>query len=62
MKLGIGVRFTNGKKEGVILQTCMVLPKHHNRCDEEGPFYGVHYEEGTYTWYSKEELLRIIKK
>ena len=47
----IGLRF--GRNEGVILQTCKQLPKHHNRDNEQGPFYGVHYEEPyRYVWYN----------
>jgi hypothetical protein len=61
-KLRIGVRFQSENKEGVILQSCGNLPKHHNREDEKGPFYGVHYEGGKYTWYSEEQLLEVLKK
>jgi len=58
----IGLRFTYNNKEGVILQTCKQLPKHHNRENEVGPFYGVHYDEGVYTWYSEHELLKLRNK
>tara|TARA_R110000803_G_scaffold41987_1_gene90143 strand:+ start:2399 stop:2599 length:201 start_codon:yes stop_codon:yes gene_type:complete len=58
--LRIGSRFTYNGKEGVILQICNKLPKHHNRENETGPFYGVHYEESNYVWYNEQELIKII--
>jgi hypothetical protein len=60
-KIGIGFRFDEHGSNGVILQSCKELPKHHNREDEVGPFYGVHYEDGEYTWYSKSQLEEIIE-
>ena len=60
-KIGIGLRFICNSKEGVILQTCNKLPKHHNRETEIGPFYGVHYVEGNYTWHNEQELKEILK-
>ena len=32
---------------------------HHNRENEVGPFYGVHYDGGNYTWYSEQELIKL---
>ena len=61
-KIGIGLRFTYNSKDGVVLQTYNKLPKHHNRENEVGPFYGVHYEGGKYTWYSEQELLKLKYK
>lgn len=61
-ELGIGTRIVHNDIEGVILQTCKQLPKHHNRETEIGPFYGVHYEEGNYTWYNEQELIKIKNK
>jgi len=61
-KLGIGTRFTNNRKEGVVLQTCKKLHSHHNRENEDGPFYGVHYDGGNYTWYSEKELIELVKR
>jgi hypothetical protein len=58
-KIGIGLRFTHSNKDGVVLQTCNILPKHHNRENEVGPFYGVHYDGGNYTWYSEQELIKL---
>lgn len=60
--LRIGLRFQTEEKEGVILQSCANLPKHHNREGEVGPFYGVHYEGDGYTWYNAEQLLEILKE
>tara|TARA_R110000824_G_scaffold113599_5_gene263368 strand:- start:4989 stop:5189 length:201 start_codon:yes stop_codon:yes gene_type:complete len=61
-KIGIGLRFTYNSKDGVVLQTYNKLPKHHNRENEVGPFYGVHYEGSNYTWYNKEELMGILNQ
>ena len=61
-KRGIGLRFMYNSKEGVILQTCNKLPKHHNRENEVGPFYGVHYEGGDYNWYNEQKLKEILNQ
>jgi len=61
-KIGIGLRITHDNKDGVILQTCNKLPKHHNREKEVGLFYGVHYEECNYTWYNEQELIKILNQ
>lgn len=57
----IGLIINEYENRGVILQSCKTLPKHHNRKDEVGPFYGVSYESGDYVWYNKEQMEDLLK-
>jgi len=62
IKIGIGLTFETENDNGVILQSCKNLPKFHNREDEVGPFFGVHYENSKYVWYSKDQLQEFLKE
>ena len=55
----IGIRFEHEDKEGVVLQTCQHLPKHHKREEEVGPFYGVYYE-AEYVWYNDADIKKLL--
>jgi hypothetical protein len=57
----IGFRLSVKREEGVVLQTCKVLPKHHNREDEIGYFYGVKWED-KYVWYNYQQIIDLIKE
>jgi Uma2 family endonuclease len=57
----IGFSFDEYVDRGVVLQMCKTLPKHHNRQDEIGPFYGVSYNSGKYIWYSEKEMTQLLK-
>jgi hypothetical protein len=58
----IGLIINEYENRGVILQSCKTLPKHHNREDEVGPFYGVSYESGEYIWYNQKEMEKLLLK
>jgi len=57
----IGITFGEYKDKGLILQSYNKLPKYHGRETEVGPFYGVTYESGKYVWYSKKEIIELLK-
>jgi|TARA_R110000772_G_scaffold156259_1_gene267367 hypothetical protein len=56
----IGTTFGEYGDRGVILQYCKVLPKHHKRENEVGPFYGVNYESNKYVWYNQKEMIELL--
>lgn len=58
----IGLRFyhpDDKHNEGVILQSCMYLPKIRNN-NKKGPWFGVHFEESEYTWYHIEDIIKLL--
>jgi|TARA_R110000751_G_scaffold1251_2_gene4809 hypothetical protein len=58
----IGTTIGEYEDRGVVLQTCKILPKHHKRENEVGPFYGVNYVSGKYVWHNQKEMEQLLKK
>lgn len=55
----IGIRFEYKNEEGIILQSCAKLPNHYKRNNEQGPFFGICYEN-KYVWYNDLEIKKLL--